>query len=148
MEKGSDSKAQGWVSDLIAKNTLEFMVNVFLISFRFSLHFLYHPSLKMPQNFEKCIFVNISKTSQVVHIPPIKMFPVVKACEVTNLQQETTNIFPQRFYNHPVQTTFSFFFLHSQRTKKIKHNKLPNLLYREIKLNEENVSYISPCFIL
>ncbi len=69
------------------------MVNVFFISFRFSLHFLYHPSLKMPQNFEKCIFVNISKTSQVVHIPPIKMFPIVKACEGTNLQQETTNIF-------------------------------------------------------
>lgn len=55
--------------------------------------FIFVPSLKMPQNFEKCIFVNSSKTFQVVHIPLIKMFPVIKACEVTNLQQETTNIF-------------------------------------------------------
>lgn len=53
----TDSKAQGWVSNLIAKNTLEvFSLN---ISFRSSLHFLYHPSLKMPQNSEKCIFANI-----------------------------------------------------------------------------------------
>lgn len=47
------------------------------------------------------------------------MFPVVKACEVTNLQQETTNIFPQRFYNHPVQTTFSFSFYTAREQKRL-----------------------------
>lgn len=69
------------------------------------------------------------------------MFPVIKACEVTNLQQETTNIFSPKGFITILFKQHSFFFLHSQRTKKIKHNKLPNLLYREIKLNEENVLY-------
>lgn len=69
-------------------------MSFFFISFRFSLHFFVPSFLKNATKFlEKCIFVNISKTFQVVHIPPIKMFPIIKACEVTNLQQETTNIF-------------------------------------------------------
>lgn len=75
------------------------------------------------------------------------MFPISRfvRSQICNKKQPT--FFPKGFITILFKQ-HSLFFLHSQRTKKIKHNKLPNLLYREIKLNEENVSYISPCFIL
>ena len=78
--------------------------------------------------------------------PKLK-FPFAKLVRshISNRGQST---FPPLLYTHKIALFFFFFvclFLNSQRrTKKIKHNKLPNLLYRETKLNGENVFYISP----
>ena len=66
--------------------------------------------------------------------------------QICNKKQPT--FFPKGFITilfHTHTHILLLFYTAREEQKKIKHNKLPNLLYREIKLNGENVSYISPC---
>lgn len=81
-----------------------------------TLHFLYHPSLKMPQNVEKCIFVNISNFSSCSYTPlPIKMSPLSRLVR-SQISNKEPIVFPKGFITILFKQ-HSQIFLHNQNKK-------------------------------